>query len=156
MRAFQRYSSVGLIVFVVCILIFEELNIGKGYITLSNQYNHEVIRNITVLRKDRKENIGIVIVLNKIEDEKEYQMALDTVRCYGRYFEYDVHIIHGEKEESIKEKCQQKDFMFRRHCILSLKMLSIPNTWLLFLDGDMGVINPNHMIEDYLPLDRNF
>lgn len=154
MRTFQRYTSIGLISFVIIVLFLEELNIGKGYIYLSNQYNQVIFKNISVSRTGKKENIGIVIVLNGVEDEEKYQMALDTVRCYGRHFKYDVHVIHGKNESSVVKKCQQKDFMFRRHCILSLKMSTISNSWLLFLDGDMGVVNPNHLIEDYIPLDE--
>lgn len=154
MRTFQRYLSIFLPAFVLFVVFVEEINVGKGYIYLANQYNHEVVRNISVERKDKKQNIGIVIVLNSVKDEEKYQMALDTVRCYGRHFEYDVHVIHAEDEKKISEECQQKDFMFRRHCVLSLKMSSISNTWLLFLDGDMGIINPNHLIEDYVPKDQ--
>uniref|UniRef100_A0A1I7T8R7 Nucleotid_trans domain-containing protein n=1 Tax=Caenorhabditis tropicalis TaxID=1561998 RepID=A0A1I7T8R7_9PELO len=153
MRAFQRYSVIGLGIFVLFVIFIEEWKIGKSRIYLANLHNYEVIRNITVQRKDKKVNIGIVIVLQKTENEQEYRMALDTVRCYGRYFKYDVHVIHVDKEPDISEKCPQKDFMFRRHCILSLKLPSISNTWLLFLDGDMGVINPNHLIETYIPTD---
>ncbi|CAL2029223.1 unnamed protein product [Caenorhabditis brenneri] len=151
MRTFQRYTSILIVLSLIIVVFIEEFNVGKGYIFIANRYNGEVIRNITVSRADKKENIGIVIVLNNVKDEDNYQMALDTVRCYGRNFQYDVHVIYANEEKSIMEKCQQKDFMFRRHCVLSLKMSSIPNTWLLFLDGDMGIINPNHLIEDYIP-----
>ena len=41
--------------------------------------------------------------------------------------------------------------MFLRHCIVSFLSVNWPEQWLLFLDADMGVINPNHLIEDYLP-----
>lgn len=153
MRTYQRYTSILLAFLVLSLVLIEECNVGRGYIYLANQYNNEVVRNITVSRTGKYANIGIVIVLNDVKDEDNYQMALDTVRCYGRHFQYDVHIIHANNEKNILEQCQQKDFMFRRHCVLSLKMSSISNSWLLFLDGDMGIINPNHLIEDYIPKD---
>uniref|UniRef100_A0A8R1INJ3 Nucleotide-diphospho-sugar transferase domain-containing protein n=1 Tax=Caenorhabditis japonica TaxID=281687 RepID=A0A8R1INJ3_CAEJA len=78
-------------------------------------------------------------------------MALDTVRCYARHFGYDCHVIHVADEKQISEKCQHKDFMFRRHCVLSLKMANLSNSWLLFLDADMGIINPNHLLEKFVP-----
>lgn len=153
MRAYQRYFSLGLVAFVLSMIVIEEVKVGKGYIYFTNTYNEEIVKNITVIRKDEKESIGITIVLTSIKDEEEYRMALDTVRCYCRHFKYDIHVIHAKDEHEIGKKCQQKDFMFRRHCILSLKMESISNKWLLFLDGDMGIINPNHLIEDYIPKD---
>ncbi|CAI2301535.1 unnamed protein product [Caenorhabditis sp. 36 PRJEB53466] len=130
-----------------------EFHLGTGYIYLANQYDHEVFRKITVAREEN-EKIGLVIVLQNVTDEEKYSMALDTVRCYAKRFGYGCHVIHAETEKEIAGKCDQKDFMFRRHCVLSLKMRSIPDQWLLFLDGDMGVINPNHLIENFIPKEQ--
>ncbi|KAI1699913.1 hypothetical protein Ddc_18348 [Ditylenchus destructor] len=40
--------------------------------------------------------------------------------------------------------------MFRRHCVFAQFMKTNPNyEWYLFLDGDIGVINPDHRLEDF-------
>ena len=41
--------------------------------------------------------------------------------------------------------------MFKRHCIIS-KILN-KYDWILFLDADIGVINPGKLIEDYIDND---
>ena len=43
--------------------------------------------------------------------------------------------------------------MFRRHCLVVEFLTNKTVTevdWILFLDADIGVINPEHMLEEYL------
>ena len=43
--------------------------------------------------------------------------------------------------------------MFRRHCLVVEFLTNRTVTevdWILFLDADIGVINPEHMLEEYL------
>ena len=41
--------------------------------------------------------------------------------------------------------------MFRRHCITLNVLRDNPQLeYILFMDADMGIVNPNHLIEDYI------
>ncbi|CAI5437414.1 unnamed protein product [Caenorhabditis angaria] len=152
MKTVQKYVILVLLLLFV-FLIWEENNIGSGYVYWANRYQNVILKNITVIRNSTsKINIGIVIILQTQEDESKYKMALDTVKCYAQYFNYDLHIVKIDENYEAKQKCQHSDFMFRRHCVLSYLMFTskIANDWVLFVDADMAVINPNNLIEKWV------
>ena len=46
--------------------------------------------------------------------------------------------------------------MFRRHCALGHFLQDNPTIkWALFVDADMAIINPEHLIEEFLPIEEN-
>uniref|UniRef100_A0A914EP94 Nucleotide-diphospho-sugar transferase domain-containing protein n=1 Tax=Acrobeloides nanus TaxID=290746 RepID=A0A914EP94_9BILA len=55
------------------------------------------------------------------------------------------------KDNVYAKNCEHNDFFFRRHCATVNYMKNhIETQYVLFIDGDMGVINPNHYIEEYI------
>ncbi|VDM77544.1 unnamed protein product [Strongylus vulgaris] len=48
--------------------------------------------------------------------------------------------------------CRHRDTMFRRHCVVAEVLKT--TDWVLFIDADIGVINPNRLIEEYI--DTNY
>ncbi|GMT03239.1 hypothetical protein PENTCL1PPCAC_25413, partial [Pristionchus entomophagus] len=68
--------------------------------------------------------------------------------CYSSVHNYPLHII----VDDVYADCQiHKDKFFRRHCTIE-KFLADnlrPNDWLLVMDADIAVINPNFLLEKY-------
>ncbi|KAF1751404.1 hypothetical protein GCK72_017958 [Caenorhabditis remanei] len=89
------------------------------------------------------ERIGIAAVITNDTNIQAYEIALKSVECYAKVQGYSF-ILARDSEY----KCQNKDKFFRRHCVVS-KILSNYST-LLFLDADIGVVNPKKRIEEYL------
>ncbi|CAI5437951.1 unnamed protein product [Caenorhabditis angaria] len=97
---------------------------------------------------DYKDDILIVMVVKNLEDaEIEYSIALNSVRCYAKMQKYTFELIESSNFDKI---CTQSDFMFQRHCIVAEVLKSSGKDWVLFLDADMAVVNPNVRIEEYL------
>ncbi|CAO4380139.1 unnamed protein product [Caenorhabditis nigoni] len=87
--------------------------------------------------------IAIVTVITEDTKTHEYEVALKSVECYAK--------VHGYSFLLAKDSeygCTNKDKFFRRHCVTS-KMLSNFSA-ILFLDADIGVVNPKRKIETFL------
>ncbi|CAJ0961283.1 unnamed protein product, partial [Mesorhabditis belari] len=93
---------------------------------------------------DKRLNILMLIVVQKGTDLKTYSNALGSMKCYAQKQGYHFKVI----EDAEYPMCQQKDFMFRRHCVV---LQFLPNyDYIVFLDGDMAVVNPKRRFEEYI------
>ncbi|VDM52340.1 unnamed protein product [Angiostrongylus costaricensis] len=57
---------------------------------------------------------------------------------------YPLRLVTGSEYN----QCQQRDPMFRRHCIVATILET--SEWVLFIDADIGVVNPTRLIEEYV------
>ncbi|KAI1698839.1 hypothetical protein DdX_17676 [Ditylenchus destructor] len=93
----------------------------------------------------------IVPVMNSRNETDEFKTAQETIECYAALHKYSYRVLYADgTDEHSRHLCTQKDIMYRRHCVFAQFMKSNPNyEWYLFLDADIGVINPDHRLEDF-------
>ncbi|KAI1706658.1 hypothetical protein DdX_12868 [Ditylenchus destructor] len=100
-------------------------------------------------RLDRK--IAILVVSDTPDRLKEYEWAQKTLNCYASLQNYTMKYIFMSHDPLLDKACNQTDLMFKRHCTTVEFMKTNPQyEWILFLDGDIGVINPRRRIEEYI------
>ncbi|CEF69842.1 Protein of unknown function DUF273 family-containing protein [Strongyloides ratti] len=82
-----------------------------------------------------------------------YEQAMKTIQCYSLHYNYTYILLNEDRFPEFGINCKQKDFMFRRHCLLSnfAQHFEKEIKYIIFIDGDMGVVNPLHRLEEYLP-----
>ncbi|CAJ0590826.1 unnamed protein product [Cylicocyclus nassatus] len=95
-------------------------------------------------------SIGIIEVLKSWTSPKQYETAIMSVACYAKIHGYDFHIL---KDTSYNEQCLQKDASFLRHCIAANALKDYD--YVLFLDSDIGVVNPKRRIEEFIEPQTN-
>lgn len=90
-------------------------------------------------------------IVNVIESDTHpsyYQHAMMSVACYARAQGYEFRIIIST---DFTKQCKHKDVYLRRHCVVA-EILPNYHT-ILYIDADMGVVNPKKRIEDYIDSD---
>uniref|UniRef100_A0A7E4V0K6 Nucleotid_trans domain-containing protein n=1 Tax=Panagrellus redivivus TaxID=6233 RepID=A0A7E4V0K6_PANRE len=101
------------------------------------------------------ERIAIVLTVQKGSDYKDYEPGLNTIKCYAKHHGYQLHLLNLTDVPEWTVKCNQTDVFFKRHCavvdFLERNIKTID--YMLYLDADMGVINPTHMIQEYFKED---
>ncbi|EYC23970.1 hypothetical protein Y032_0014g2246 [Ancylostoma ceylanicum] len=97
---------------------------------------------------NRSPRIAILVVIEADTELGFYEHAMSSVACYVRIWKYEFRIVSSNDYQS---ECPHKDKFFRRHCIVARILGSYD--YLLFLDGDIGVVNPKRRIEDFLDAD---
>lgn len=95
-------------------------------------------------------SIAIVTIVDMSDQLKNYEVASQSVACYALHHNYTFHIVIAKDNNKLQELCPQKVFFFRRHCVAAHLITNSPHDYILFIDGDMGVINPQHRIEEYI------
>uniref|UniRef100_A0A1I8BVP1 Nucleotid_trans domain-containing protein n=1 Tax=Meloidogyne hapla TaxID=6305 RepID=A0A1I8BVP1_MELHA len=103
--------------------------------------------------KVNKPKIAIITVFDKFERINDLGLALSTIRCYAQRSQECSHfvLITPDPSDNKNNKCKQNDFFFRRHCLVVEWMSKHSEfEWILFIDGDMAVVNPNHSLFEYI------
>ncbi|KIH58173.1 hypothetical protein ANCDUO_11628, partial [Ancylostoma duodenale] len=73
-----------------------------------------------------------------------------TLACYAKVQRYEYRVVN---ESLYYELCTQTQTEFRRHCIISLLL---PNyDFILFIDANIGVVNPRRRIEEFIDDDAD-
>uniref|UniRef100_A0AC35U458 Nucleotid_trans domain-containing protein n=1 Tax=Rhabditophanes sp. KR3021 TaxID=114890 RepID=A0AC35U458_9BILA len=100
-------------------------------------------------------SIAIITIINT-ENVTEYSLALQSMKCYAIKYNYRYVLINVKKNTRYSKSCKQTDFMYQRHCVLAnyLDYNHTPPKYFIFIDADIGVVNPNHLLESFLPRDN--
>ncbi|CEF62507.1 Protein of unknown function DUF273 family and Domain of unknown function DUF23 domain-containing protein [Strongyloides ratti] len=113
---------------------------------------NEAFSNEKVNKNIKPSEIGILMINEKDDQYDNYKLAIESVHCYCLHYGYIFKIINFNTSPKLPVFCPQEDFFFARHCAVSLFLEEFKNTikYVIVVDSDIGIINPNHRLENFI------
>ncbi|PAV82694.1 hypothetical protein WR25_25674 isoform B [Diploscapter pachys] len=140
LKSGSRHCYILLLIFVVIYIFIGVLWYKRDSLVMQS------ISSIALYGQSEKPlNIAIVVITND-GGTKGYSYAIDTVKCYCKIQGYDF-VLAGNVQNS---SCNHSDHYFRRHCHVANILVTGKYDYLLFIDADIGVVNPNRRIEEFI------
>ncbi|CAJ0581951.1 unnamed protein product, partial [Mesorhabditis spiculigera] len=100
---------------------------------------------------DKNSSIALVYIVKNRKNEADYRIAVNSARCYAEVHNYGFIYVDYSASKELQLLCPQNDFFFTRHCLMRDLMYNSDYEFYVFLDADIGVINPRRRIEEFLP-----